>query len=271
MKSDLEAAAARRHNAEAWNRRAARGERFAEPAEDALFADPFAALDACGWLGGSVVGKRVLCLAAGGGRHGPLFAAAGAAEVVVVDSSAGQLAIDREVSSARGLAVRTVLASMDDLGALGDGRFDVVSQPVSTCYLPNLQDVYLEVARVTAPGGLYVSQHKQPSSLQAAVEPSARGYEILEPYYRRGPLPPVTGSKHREGGALEFLHRLEELLGGLCRAGFVIEDVLEPLHADAAARRGSFEHRSRYVAPYLRIKARRVNAPAASRGRVFVA
>jgi hypothetical protein len=53
------------------------------------------------------------------------------------------------------------------------------------------------------------------------------------------------------------LHRWEELLGGMCRAGFVIEDVLEPMHADEQAAIGSFGHRSRYVAPYVRIKARR--------------
>ena len=63
-----------------------------------------------------------------------------------------------------------------------------------------------------------------------------RGYEIVEPYYRSGPLPPVVGSSHREAGTLEFLHRWEELLGGMCRAGFAIEDVIEPLHADAARR-----------------------------------
>src|SRR5262249_44319526 len=109
-------------------------------------------------------------------------------------------------------------------------------------------------------GGIYVSQHKQPTSLQASTEPGAKGYELIEPYYRRGPLPEVTGSLHREPGTLEFLHRWEELLGGLCRAGFVIEDVVEPRHDDPSSPRGTFQHRSCYVAPYVRIKARRLNA-----------
>jgi len=87
----------------------------------------------------------------------------------------------------------------------------------------------------------------------------------VEPYYRQGPLPPVAGSPHREAGTLEFLHRWEALLGGMCRAGFVIEDVIEPMHGDLAAEIGSFGHRSRYVAPYVRIKARRLsNAPGAA-------
>ena len=119
--------------------------------------------------------------------------------------------------------------------------------------------------RETAPAGLYISQHKQPGSLQAAFEASPHGYELVEPYYRSGPLPPVAGSLHREEGTLEFLHRWEELIGGLCRAGFVVEDLNEPPHARADAESGTFAHRSRYIAPYVRIKARRTGESTATR------
>lgn len=147
---------------------------------------------------------------------------------------------------------------MDDLSALAEGSFDVVVQPVSTCYLPDVMAVYREVARVTTPGGIYISQHKQPTSLQAGVTPGPGGYEIAEPYYRRGPLPAVSGSRHREEGTLEFLHRWEELIGGLCRSGFVIEDLVEPLLARPDAEPGTFGHRCQYVPPYVRAKARRI-------------
>jgi len=40
-------------------------------------------VDQCGWLGGSVSGKRILCLAAGGGRHSVLFASDDAIVTVV--------------------------------------------------------------------------------------------------------------------------------------------------------------------------------------------
>ncbi|HEV3023828.1 MAG TPA: class I SAM-dependent methyltransferase, partial [Pirellulales bacterium] len=163
-----------------------------------------------------------------------------------------------EVAAARGLSVRLVQASIDDLSALEPESFDIAAQPVSTCYVPDILAVYREVARVTAPGGVYVSQHKQPASLQAAVEPSPHGYELTEPYFRSGPLPSVAGSLHREEGTFEFLHRWEELIGGMCRAGFVIEDLVEPPHAKPDAELGSFAHRCRYVAPYVRIKARRL-------------
>jgi hypothetical protein len=58
---------------------------------------------------------------------------------------------------------------------------------------------------------------------------------------------------------LEYLHTLEALIGALCRSGFAIEDFVEPPHGRKDAPRNSFAERSRYVAPYLRMKARRVD------------
>jgi SAM-dependent methyltransferase len=243
------------HNRRAWDERARTGARFARPATDDEIARPNSLTDATGWLG-EVCGKRLLCLAAGGGKHAPLYAAAGA-EVTVVDISGEMLALDRQVAAEKRLSLRTVEASMDDLAALGDGSFDIVCQPVSTCYVPDVLAVYREVARVLTVGGLYLSQHKQPGSLQTGTRPTPAGYELAEPYYRDGPLPEVVGSLHREQGTLEYLHRWEELIGGMCRAGFVIEDLSEPQHAKPGAAPGTFGHRSRYVAPYVRIKARR--------------
>ena len=247
----------REQNRRVWDERAAQRQQFATPASAAELRNPIPLIDQCGWLGGDVRGRRVLCLAAGGGRHGPLFAAAGAV-VTVVDLSPQMLALDRQRMAEHGLTMRLVEASMDDLSPLADAGFDVVIQPVSTCYLPDITAVYREVARVTADNGLYISQHKQPVSLQADANFSAGGYLLREPYHRQGPLPTVTGSVHREPGAAEFLHHWEELLGGLCRSGFVIEDLVEPRHANSSAALGTFEHRSAYAPPYMTLKARRI-------------
>jgi len=245
------------HNRRAWDSLARRNHAFTQPARAEQLRDPLAALDSLGWLDGGVAGKRVLCLAAGGGKNAVQFAEAGA-RVTVVDISPEMLALDRQVAAERGLDVRTVEASMDDLSVLAAASFDIVTQPVSTCYVPDILAVYREVARVTAIGGLYISQHKQPASLQTDARPSGLGYSVNEPYYRTGPLPSATASWLREPGTLEFLHRWEEIVGGLCRSGFVVEDLVEPCHADEAAEPGSLGHRARFIAPYVRIKARRV-------------
>jgi SAM-dependent methyltransferase len=254
------------HNSRAWNALARHADPLAQAATDADFHDPLTAVDPAGWLGGAIRGWRVLCLAAGGGRHGALYSACGA-QVTVVDASSEMLALDRAVATERRLDVRLVQSSMDDLSMFAAAEFDLVVHPVSTCYVPSVQPVFCEIARVTRPGGLYISQHKSPVSLQASQRPAVAGFSsasgvaycLQEPYYRTGPLPPAEErSALREHGTLEFLHRLEEIVGGICQAGFVVENLAEPFHADLSASFGSFAHRAAYVAPYLRIKARRL-------------
>jgi len=239
------------------------------PASDAELADPLGTLDPMGWLGGNVKGKRLLCLAAGGGRQSAIYATAGA-EVTVVDISPAMLELDRQVAIRRGLSLRLLQASMDRLDMLADASFDIVVHPVSTCYVPDVMPVFREVARVLRPGGVYVSQHKSPTSLQASHQRDvAACYRIEHAYYRRdaipGPSQESPASKRlRERGAVEYLHRLEELIGGICRNSMVIEDFIEPMHADESAARDTFADRARFIAPYLRIKARRVGGRGAA-------
>lgn len=249
-------------NARAWDLLAQGRAALARPAVDEAFADPR------GWLGtGGGAGRRwmperldglaVLCLAAGGGKHGPLYAAAGA-KVTVLDISPAMLDLDRQVARERKIDLELLQGSMDDLSMLREGRFDLVIHPVSTCYLPDVARVFREVARVTKPGGLYVSQHKSPASLQATLVPGPQGrYELVHPQAGGEPLPPGPPSRLREAGTQEFVHSLSALLGGICASGFTIEDVCEPDHGQPASVPGSFAHRSAFLPPYLRVLARR--------------
>ena len=256
-------------NRAAWDDRVRNRKSHTGTASDKDFADPLAVVDQCGWIKESISGKQVLCLAAGGGKQSVLFAVLGAV-VTVVDLSPEMLELDRKIAAMRGLKVKTIEASMDRMPMLASGCFDLVIQPVSTSYVAEVMPVYAEVARVSKPGGLYISQHKQPACLQGEAVPLQKGYAISEPYYRNGPLPPaMEGSGHREAGTIEFLHRWDELIGGMCRSGFVIEDLLEPRVGKAAGEPGSFEHRSYYLPPFVTVKARRVGEPRVSEGRLW--
>ena len=254
--------AALEHNRRAWDRLAAAGVPLTRPAADRAFADPRLWLGSAGsddraWLPARLDGLDVLCLAAGGGKHGPLYAAAGA-RVTVVDLSPAMLALDRAVARERRIDLEIIEGSMDDLSMLAPSRFDLVVHPVSTCYLPVVAEVFREVARVTKSGGTYVSQHKSPASLQATLFPGAAGrYELAQPQTIPGPLPPAPPSRLREAGTREYVHSLAAILGGICRAGFTIEDVAEPDHARAGAEPGSVGHRSAFLPPYVRVLARR--------------
>ena len=252
------------NNRRVYDRMAQSGDPLCRPATDEELRTPLAVIDQAGWLGNSLVGKQVLCLAAGGGRQSSLYAAAGAS-VTVVDLSGSMLELDRQVAAERGYQMRLLQTNMEDLSGLSDSEFDIVIHPVSTCYIASVDKVYAEVSRVTRPGGLYISQHKQPVSLQANYQRGAEGYSISHVYYRDQPIPPPRTTQRsvqrlRENGAIEFLHRWEELIGKLCRSGFVVEDLIEPNHAKPDAAIDTFADRAKFIPPYVRIKARRVGA-----------
>ncbi|MEM6689412.1 MAG: class I SAM-dependent methyltransferase [Planctomycetota bacterium] len=244
---------------------AAKGAALCRPATDAELANPLATVDGLGWLGKSISGWQVLCLAAGGGRQGPLYAAAGG-HVTVVDLSPEMLALDRQVAEERNMNLRLIEASMESMPMLRDNEFDLVIHPVSTCYVPDCRPVFTEVARVLRPGGLYISQHKSPTSLQSSLSrnQSTGYYQLEREAYSRTPVPSLgktsstnAGQRLREAGAQEYVHRLEQLLGGMAKAGLSIEDLTEPMHAKPDSSIDSFGDRAKFIPPYIRVKARR--------------
>ena len=243
-------------NRKSWNRMADEGSLFAKTATDEQCQNPLQVLDGRGWLPESVEGLDVLCLASGGGWQSILYAAAGA-NVTVVDLSDSMLKLDRQEAERRGFAVRTIQTSMDDLRELDDETFDIVHQPVSTCYIPDLTPLYAEVARVLRDDGIYISQHKQPTSLQISHRNERHQFVIGVEYYHQGALPKQIDTAYREEGTTEYLHRFEDLIGGLCRSNMVLEDLREPLRANYSASVGHYGYRGRFVPPYVRMKARR--------------
>lgn len=255
-------------NRQAWDTLARNGSPFAHVASDEECQYPLKTLDSRGWLPEDVRGLKVLCLAAGGGWQSILYATAGA-EVTVVDLSPEMLALDLREAQRRGLNVRTLATSMDDLSMLGDATFDIAHQPVSTCYIPSLSGMYRELARVLRDGGLYISQHKQPGSLQITHRDHRDRYVLGVEYYEQRALPVAADTMYREQGTSEFVHRWDELIGELCRSGFVLEDLVEPRRADLTASPGSAGHRGRFVPPYVRLKARRHRRDSEQTTRIF--
>jgi len=223
---------------------------------------PLEIVDGAGWLGGSIRGWQVLCLAAAGGRHSALYHAAGAV-VTVLDISDGMLELDRRVSQELRFNVRLIQGTMLDMPMLRDAEFDLVVQPVSTCYVSNVSRLFAEVSRVLKPNGLYVSQHKQPINLQASLKTRQNKYWIdTEVGGIAMAAKADEPSPLREPSTREIAHSLESILGGICRNGMVIEEIHEPNHANLDSVADTMGHRSRFIPPYLRIKARKSSAKA---------
>lgn len=213
-------------------------------------------LDGRGWLPESVAKKKVLCLASGGGWQSILYATAGA-DVTVVDLSESMLKLDQQEAERRNLNVKTLHASMDNLSDLQNESFDIVHQPVSSCYIPDLVPMFAEISRVLVDDGIYISQHKQPTSLQISHRDQNQQFVIGVEYYHQGSLPRTIDTAYREQGATEYLHRWEDLVGGMCRSHLLLEDLREPVRADPKAPVHHFGYRGRFIPPYVRLKARR--------------
>jgi len=170
-------------------------------------------------------GLEVLCLASGGGQQGPVLAAAGA-KVTVFDNSPRQLEQDRLVAEREGLRIVTVQGDMADLSGFGDGRFALVINPASTCFVPDVRGVWREAARVLRPGGALLAGFANPVNYLFDFDLAERG--VLEvrhtiPYSDLAGRPDEEIRRQIEAEEpLEFGHTLEDLIGGQLAAGLVI-------------------------------------------------
>jgi SAM-dependent methyltransferase len=222
-------------------------------------------VDPRGWFG-ELEGRRVLCLASGGGRESAAFAVLGA-RVTVFDLSEEQLEQDRRAAEHYRLEVETVRGDMRDLSALGAGDFDVVSHSYSLNFVPDSGAVFREVARVLRAGGLYRFMCANPFVMgMSSRDWDGRGYTLKEPYVEGAAVEGVDEEwvYEREGGArvsppVEYRHGLGTLVAGLFENGLHIERASEDenVSPDPSAEPGTWLHFLNYARPWLTFLARR--------------
>jgi SAM-dependent methyltransferase len=237
------------HNRAAWDREVDSGNEWTQPVGPDVIARARAgdwSVVLIGyeptprdWFPADLAGSAVLCLASGGGQQGPVLAAAGA-EVTVLDNSPRQLARDQEVAAREGLELHTVLGDMRDLDVFPDDSFDVIVNPVSNVFCPEVVPVWREAFRVLRPGGVLLAGFCNPDIFIFDVTAlDERGEFVV-----RHPLPFSTldlpEAERQLGygdGPIEYSHSLTEQIGGQLAAGFQLTHLAEaPHHADATAR-----------------------------------
>jgi SAM-dependent methyltransferase len=197
----------------------------------------------------NVEGQEVLCLASGGGQQSAVFSLLGA-RVTVVDLTEGQLEGDRKADAHYGYDITTFQADMRDLLCLNDNSFDLVFQADSMAFVPDIRQVYSEVARVLRPHGTYRVALANPATF--AIDWTGEKYCIKAPYSQR--------VEHRDDGGIEFRHYMDDIFNGLFDAGLSIHRLYEEPYSrrqDPEAPAGSWNHQRAYVAGGFVIIARK--------------
>ena len=230
----------REHNRRAWDKNVADGNQWTVPVKPEIivaarrgewdvFLTPIKTVPR-DWLLG-IAGKKVLCLASGGGQQGPILAAAGA-HVTVFDNSPKQLEQDRFVAKRDELSIETVEGDMADLHVFPDETFDFILNPVSNVFIPDVRPMWREAFRVLRKDGVLITGFGNPAQYLFDFPLAERTGKLRVkhklPYSDVESL--SNDEKRRfveEGIPFEFSHTLDDQIGGQIAAGFVITGFYE--------------------------------------------
>jgi ubiquinone/menaquinone biosynthesis C-methylase UbiE len=183
------------------------------------------------WFPSPLAGSDVLCLASAGGQQGPILAATGA-NVTVFDNSPVQLSRDRLVAERDGLPIRTVQGDMADLSVFADDSFDLVFNPVSICFVPDVCVVWREAARVLRKGGALLTGFRQPHlyCLDDELQPGEYRLRFKLPFSDVTDVQPEERERrYGPNSPLEFSHTFSDLIGGQLRAGLRLAGMYEDI------------------------------------------
>lgn len=209
-----------------WSRHAAEyhAEHGTFLGDTALRWCPEGVLEDSAHLLGPVQGLRVLEVGCGAGQ-GSRWVAQHGGTAVGCDIAEGMLAVGRELNRSTGVAVPLILADARHL-PFAARSFDLVFTAFGAIpFVPDPDAIHREVARVLRPGGRWVFSTSHPMRWVFADDPSAEHLRVVRPYFDSAPYHEYVAG---ELDYAEYQHTMAELLNGLLRAGFLLEEVLEP-------------------------------------------
>lgn len=236
---------------------------------EAIFSQPWLDLDAAAARGkldpegilGDLNGREVLCLAGGGGQQSAAFSLLGA-RVTVLDLNPGQLHRDRQTGDRYSFDVRLEEGDMRDLSRFSNGAFDIVWQPYSANFVPQFEQVVIEVARVLRPQGIYVFMISNPFASGVGTKDwNGDGYVLRAPYvdgaeYEFDDEEWVYGGTASVPRPWEFRHSLGKVVRTLADSGFILFRLEEAGEKSPGSAGGSWQHLKSVIPPWFTLWAR---------------
>ena len=258
-------------NEEIWDALARKGVLCSQPRLSLSPEEAQEYLNRHGYYDADLSGKHVLCLACGGGQQSIAFALLGAT-VTVVDFSAEQLEKDKLVAETYQKEIRIVKSDMRDLSMFKDEEFDVVYQPYSINYIPSLDEIFDEVARVLKPQGLYDLMFHNPyvhgswkdgcwgSEWKEEELWKGKGYPIWQPYKDGYPIRTSDPNWNfvnpdqeevKIHSPQEYRHTLSSLINGLLNRNLNLLQFKEEVGEDYESKPGSWDHYKSCAPPWI--------------------
>ena len=166
-----------------------------------------------------VNGKRVLDAGCGPGVYAEWLVEHGA-HVVAIDANEKMVALAKQ---RLGEKVKILQANLEaPLDFLEDGSFDIVVSPLVMDYIKVWEPVFSEFHRVLQPGGYLVFSMEHPYMKYATHHLMSNYFKVERvEYVWRGFGKPVRVPSYRRP--------LSGVINPLLQAGFILEQILEPL------------------------------------------
>ena len=174
---------------------------------------------------GDVTDKRVLELGCGMG-HSSIAMAAMGARVTAIDDDAVQIDHARELCAEHEVSVELHRGDLAELAFLPADGFDVVVAIHSIATVRNPDRVFRQVHRLLRSDCVFVLSAPHPAA--AISDPfDDEADRIVRPWFGSEPLGSGPSFTHR--------HAIDELFGGLVRANFGVDTLIESRADDPAA------------------------------------
>ncbi len=184
------------------------------------------------WFG-NLNGKRVLCLAGGGGQQAPIFAALGA-EVTVFDVSQAQLDLDKLVAEREKINLILIKGDMSKRLPFEDEYFDIIFNPVSTTYIQKVEPLWKECYRILRKNGHLITGIANPDLFAFEITKDELELKYPLPY---DPLKNNYETPNDRFKDVQFSHSITTQIGGQLKAGFILQDLYEDHHCISSNNR----------------------------------